>query len=85
MGSMVRKWWRFARTGCTLKDGWRSRQSQWRRTGCLSPASRQHGGAKHTGIGCGRHKPSSALVDAVFAGFQAVEIGVANGQALLNS
>jgi hypothetical protein len=35
-------------------------------------------GLKHAGIGRGRHKPSSALTDAVFAGFQAVEIGVAN-------
>jgi hypothetical protein len=32
----------------------------------------------HAGIGRGRHKPSSALTDAVFRRFSGVEIGVAN-------
>ncbi|HSE68160.1 MAG TPA: nucleotide sugar dehydrogenase [Gemmatimonadales bacterium] len=44
----------------------------------LLPDSTGFDGLKHAGIGRGRQKPSSALIDAVFAGFQAVEIGVAN-------
>jgi UDP-N-acetyl-D-mannosaminuronic acid dehydrogenase len=44
----------------------------------LLPAATRFEGLRHGGIGRGRQKPSSALVDAVFAGFQAVEIGVAN-------
>ena len=44
----------------------------------LLPATTRFDGLRHAGIGRGRHKPSSALIDAVFAGFQAVEIGVAN-------
>ncbi|HEY7028353.1 MAG TPA: UDP binding domain-containing protein, partial [Gemmatimonadales bacterium] len=44
----------------------------------LLPRATSFDGLKHSGIGRGRHKPSPALVDAVFAGFQAVEIGVGN-------
>ena len=65
-------------------EGWEEIRRQSRRLGAvldachLLPATTRLDGLKHAGIGRGRHKPSSALTDAVFAGFQAVEIGVAN-------
>ncbi|HEU5155024.1 MAG TPA: UDP-glucose/GDP-mannose dehydrogenase family protein, partial [Gemmatimonadales bacterium] len=65
-------------------EGWEAIRRQGRKLAAvldachLLPDSTGFDGLKHAGIGRGRQKPSSALVDAVFAGFQAVEIGVAN-------